>query len=368
MPWTVQEIERDYLKGKMSALAVPENLVLTAFERVETLLGRDWILSETSGTTGLAPTMRIVGMGLSLAALEGVEQGESLLGHIRQKEQNAESELNAIHLIHRGNSSAQFELYPMVGTRVADFQVHDGGSGPRTVVEVTRPYSSQEQLRLRGILERIGHALTSSDNRFALEIVFHREPTEPEIDLVCHQLPEFCKLDGQQQAELAGDLGTILLNHIQIGDIVKRTYGMGDPPVIGLATLTGGGPGGAPRNQVSMTLPYTDGRAEEILRDEARQLPEGGPGLIMIDVGNTIGSFQNWESVFGRRFQPTLHTRVSGVCLFETGMGPAAGGYDWFVRTKLITNPHAKAKLPQWLEDAISQAGETYEAAASGQR
>jgi hypothetical protein len=112
-------------------------------------------------------------------------------------------------------------------------------------------------------------------------------------------------------------------------------------------------------------IAFTDQGGEEVVRGEASHLPEEGAGLIMVDAANASGSSQVWESLIHRRFQPSIHRRVSGVCLFEGGMIPAESRYDWLLHTKLITNPHAQVRLPDWLQAAVVSAGQGFERAAS---
>ncbi len=60
-----------------------------------------------------------------------------------------------------------------------------------------------------------------------------------------------------------------------------------------------------------------------------------------------------WDALIQRRFQPKMHTRVSGVCLFAGGMTPVGGCYDWLVRASLIANPYSGTSLPDWIRNAI---------------
>lgn len=360
--WSIHEIERNFLHGKIETIALSPQFVLACFDRVEKVLGRDWIISEMR-STGLAPTMHVVGMGLRLAALDGVDQSEQLIEHIRRGDQNADAELTAIYLMRSSHPSAHVKLYPEVGSRKADFRVRDSGE-PWTTVEVTQPSTSEERQRVQNILRRLTDSLSKMDCQFSLEAQFLREPTEEEIATLCDRLPEFCRLEGQKQAELANKLGFLFLNQLPVGQLLKRnTPQLEDTPMIGLAMFAGGGSQGGIHHQVLVRIPFTDDRAEEILRQEARQLPERGVGLIMVDVGHASGSFEAWEPLIQRRFQPTIHTRVSGVCLFEGGMVPSNKGYDWLIHTKLITNPHAQFPLPVWVEVGLKRAEEGFERA-----
>jgi hypothetical protein len=61
---------------------------------------------------------------------------------------------------------------------------------------------------------------------------------------------------------------------------------------------------------VVVRIAFTDERAEEFLRAEARQLPTDAPGLVMIFPGGS--GWKTWEPVLRSRLQPGMHTRVSG--------------------------------------------------------
>lgn len=360
MNWSAKDIEKRFLNGKLSALALSPESVLSAFVRVEKLLGLKWIESETSAK-GLAPTMGVIGMGLRLAALEGIAHADTLLKRVLGGDRSAEAELTAVYLIRTHAPSAKFELHPNVGHRKADFRVRSGKE-PWTTVEVTQPNASKEKRRLTQILQTLTDALKEASHQFALEVAFKREPTKEELTLLCERLPEFCELQGQQQADLIDGLGFLFLNQIPIGHLLKREIvGLADTPMIGLAMFVGGGPGGGPHHQVLVRIPFTDERAEEILRDEAKQLPKDGPGLVIIDVASASGAFESWSALIQRRLQPSIHTRISGVCLFEGGMMPTNKGYNWLLRTKLVTNSNARFQLPGWIRDAVASAGKASE-------
>jgi hypothetical protein len=65
-----------------------------------------------------------------------------------------------------------------------------------------------------------------------------------------------------------------------------------------------------------------------------------------------------WEALVCRRFQPNMHTRVSGVCLFAGGMTPFDNRYEWVVRTHLVLNEFAKTALPNWICSATQTPGQ----------
>ncbi len=300
---------------------------------------------------------------MRLATLETIVGAEKLVDNIRQKSRDSEAELTAIYILRFSDRAAQFQLFPEVGNRKADFCVRDATEEQWTTVEATHPNTSKEHDRVQSVLKALSTALAKFDQTFTLDVLFRREPTQGETENLCRHVPEFCKLEGQQQADLTEGLGTLLLNKTPLGQVKKWTFvDRGDAPIMGLAHIE---IRGGVHRQVSVNVPFTDERAEDILRSEARQLPERGVGFIMIDVGDVIGSFQDWEAIFQRRFQPTQHTRVSAVCLFEAISGPTDTGYDWMLRTQLITNPHTQFKLPDWINEAVISAGRKYDLASA---
>jgi hypothetical protein len=359
MEWSIEEIERDLLHGKITAIALPREEIVGAVNRVDDVLGTEWIRSESSAK-GLFPAMRIIAMGLRLASLERVGESEELIEQIRRKDPSAEAELTAIYLFWSNDPLVELELHPAVGSREADFRLRKG-TEPWTTVEVTQAAASKEQQWINAILRRIIDAFSNIDAPFALEVLFRREPTDDEILLLCDRLPDFCRLPGQQRAELVDGMGFLFLNHVEIGRLLLHEVPeLADTPMIGLVTFVGGGPGEGPHHQVAVRIPFSDKRAEQFLTEEARQLPEEGRGLIMIDGPTSANELKVWRPLIQRRFQPHIHTRVSGVCLFGGGMVPVANGYDWLVQAKLITNPHAKVLLPDWIRAAVESASESF--------
>lgn len=359
MTWTIEEIEQDFLNGKISAFGLAPELIVASFERTEKLLGRDWITSQRSGK-GLMVTIPVIDMGLRLPSLDGIADAEKLLANLRKRDQNADAELTAIHLFRSSYPKAEVELYPEADGRVADFRIRVGNA-PWTTVEVTQPEDSGKKQRLQKILGRFTDALSDLKNQCVLEIVFSREPTDAEIDLLCDRLPEFCTMEGPQHAKLVDEMGNLFLNQSPVNQLIEHVIpGKENVPMTGVVMFVGGGPDGGPHHQIVVRIPFTDDRAEYILRDEVRQLPKNGQGLVMIDVSHANGSFEEWASIFKRRFQPAINTRVSAVCLFEGGMRPVESRHEWLVNTLLLLNPYAKCKLSEWVSTAITKAGTQY--------
>lgn len=109
--------------------------------------------------------------------------------------------------------------------------------------------------------------------------------------------------------------------------------------------------------RVVVRIPYQDERAEEFLNREAAQLPRGGPGLVMVDMGEAGSGFTAWPPLIARRLQPNVHTRVGGVCLFASHVTLGERGVVLRSETKIMINAHAKAALPSWISETLALFG-----------
>jgi hypothetical protein len=162
---------------------------------------------------------------------------------------------------------------------------------------------------------RLIQQVASIRRSFALEVFLRREPTDSEVDALVLRIPELCQADRAVREEVEG-LGLLLLNFGQPSLFVLQDHpGEEDRPRIGVMRVVTGGD--EPTRHIAVRIAFTDERAEEFLRQEARQLPNDAPGLIMIQTANTPGAFRTWGTLLARGFHPTLHTRVGAACLFS---------------------------------------------------
>jgi hypothetical protein len=224
---------------------------------------------------------------------------------------------------------------------------------------------------------------------FTLEIFLRREPGEDEIETIRANAARFCAARvavGELPLEgLPPESAFLFLRHGELGHSVE--FAREElPDDLGLLILTQGKPGEIvscehlgeeylprssaakrvrgptePDRHLLVRMPFSDERAAEFLHDEARQLPRDAPGLIMINVGEAPGAFIQWEPLIQRRFQPTINTRVSGVCLFSSGVVLTPDGGACPSQTKLLINPHAKVPLPPWVVETVAAAGAEFE-------
>jgi hypothetical protein len=357
MSWTYEKIQDDWLGG--SKIAIDPHDVVVAFDRCEHVLGREWIDAVHNGRVqgaigpikGSAPTLRVASMGMRLAQLDDVAGSECLIDKLRNWDASANAELSAIYVLRRGNKTS-VELEPTIAesNRKCDFRIRLDGE-PWVYVEVTRPDTSDAQSRAEMILRSVCDQVISIKNPFALELFFRREPSDDEISEVIAAALRFCCVEHATaatiQEEMPNRAGLFVLNQQPVGQVVIHDHGEANVPRIGMARVVAGS--GEPNRHVAVRMPYADQRAERFLTSEARQLPRHGPGLIMADMAMAPGGFRSWEPVIRRRFQPALHTRVGGVCLFSCGLVPTEEGEASLFETKLIVNEYTTTVVPAWI-------------------
>jgi hypothetical protein len=356
--WTWEEINTDWLLGNQ--LALPAGEVVAAFNRADRVLGREWIAASRihSGfpVRGTSPTLHVVTTGQMLASLEGASGTDELIKKLRSGDASAFAELTAVHLIRSGEPDATIELGPIaqVGerNRKPDFRIRQGGES-WIYVEVTQPDVAEAQNRVLAIMERLAALLQPIKKGFALEVFLRREPTDNELNTLAGLVPHFCLLEGDQSKDLV-ELAILTLNASAPGQVVPHDH-PGEPniPRLGFAKVVYGPD--EPHRHIAVRMAYADDRAEDFLKKEARQLPNHSPGLVMVQMSRAPGGIKSWEPILRRRFQPNLHTRVSAVCLIQSGLETTPDGEAWIPEVKVISNPHARIPLPKWITDGLSR-------------
>jgi hypothetical protein len=384
MVWTFEEINSDWLGG--SPIAIAREKALAAFERCERRLGRGWIEAQRGSAQG---ALRVIRMGERLASLEGVGgvDTDTLIEGLRNGDRSASSELHALHLLRR-DAATEAELYPpaQVGKawRRPDMRVRL--AEPWVYVEVTRTNESEAYLDAQSVVAGLVATVESIEHPFTLEVFLRRQVGEADIYPIRTRVEAFCAaratagdmpLEGippretflllragepgdvveLAREELPNDAGVLILTQGRPGDVVMRNHPgeQYEPRLLMARRVT------PPDRHIIVRMPFLDERAARIMGEEARQLPKEFPGLLMIDVGEAPGAFRGWEPLIRRRFQPLINTRVSGVCLFSSGVLLTADGAACPSETKLLINQHAKIPLPPWIADALAAAGAEYE-------
>jgi hypothetical protein len=356
--YTWQEIEQDWLGGASGLVTSPDE-VLSAFNEVALRFGREWVedTRTRNGVTirGTAPTLYVVTLARLLHALDGVANSDKLIAKVRKGHPDARAELIAIYLLRTGNPEALVEIEPEIRVgghdRKPDFRAQTANE-PWTYVEVTNPNTSDAQADVLRGLARLTGLVNSCSGSFALEVFLKREPTSKELDLITDEIQQEHESAGRSAVELPSGLGTLYWNYQPPGAVVLDDHGEPYTPRLSSAS---GVFGTDQQRHIAVRWPFTDTRAETFIRHEARQLPTDAPGLIMIFTSGTVGAMKAWRGLIERRLQPELHTRVSAVCLFSSGIWPSEEGEDWRVECKLILNPHARLPPPPWIAQQLQR-------------
>jgi len=296
-------------------------------------------------------------MGQKLEVIEDMTDPKRLLDRIQDGDPSAEGELTAIYLLRSRNPGVTAELYPKVGEREADFRVRAPDEQLWTYVEVTQLRESEAHDGARETMERIAEAIKPIRLAFALEVFLRRIPTQLEIGEILAKVPELCSRSGKHREELSNSLGFLSLNQSEPGEVVTHAHA-GEETVSRLGMARGITGPGEPQRHISVRMAFSDDRAKAMLDAEAPQLAKDAPGLIMAGVGRAIGAMKTWEPLLLRRFQPEMHTRVGGVCLWFGGLFATSKGEDQLLECKLIVNPYARFPLPVWISKTVTDIGD----------
>jgi hypothetical protein len=349
--WTWEEIESDWLEG--AVVADSDATVVAAFNRVMAAYGRDWIQESRIDERGMecrgsSPTLRVVTLGKALAVIQELPGSEGLVVKLQKRLPEAGAEAWALMLLLDAQVGVEAEVEPTVAVgarqRMPDFRVHREGD-PWTYTEVSRPEKTAAYVRVAEKADALTQrAIEPTLLPYTIEVVLWREPSDREMAELQTYITAASRQSSRSEIPLPDELGTIFVNDSVPGRGVVRDRE--DQPRPRIGSMTGvGGEGAIPRHVIAR-IPFSDERAEQLLRNEARQLPKEAPGLLMLDTGNAVGALKGWEPVLRGRLHPGQHTRVSGICLFQTTQESTAIGEAVVARTRLIGNPHARLALP----------------------
>jgi hypothetical protein len=353
--WTWDKIGDGWLST--SGTAEQKASAVEAFNLLDDAFGQDWILShrftEKGEVWGGGVGLDIILMADVLTTLRPIPFSAALIEKLRHRDRAALAEAKAIHLLCSAIPNAEITLEPAVavGARIRkpDFSIRCPG-GPLTYVEVTRAQSSIEQRFIERTMAGLCWFLSEAPGHFSVEVLLRRWPAADELATFLDTL--LSVVDSKPcDRELPNRLGLIRWNmhepgHAYLENIRRRT----DSLIMNYARSDEYG-----AREATMTVVYADGRASEFLRREARQLPKGHPGLIMIDSAEAFRAMRTWASALQIRFRPEMYTRVSAFCLFENARPTRSDPYRWRIRRQLLLNTHASMELPSRIVSSLTQ-------------
>jgi hypothetical protein len=110
-----------------------------------------------------------------------------------------------------------------------------------------------------------------------------------------------------------------------------------------------------------VSAPFSDQRAFNIISEKHGQLPDDGPGIVMVDVTGQGTAFESWPDQSLQSFTPEIYNRISGVLMFNSAV--VAGANQWLSLAKLVLNPHARTPVPTWIHDLVDEIRQSWRAA-----
>jgi hypothetical protein len=294
MPWFWSEIESDWLAG--ATIALPADEVILAFNLADALLGHEWVTASRIHSGGVvrgsSPTLRVATMGQRLRSLAGAQNAEYLLSRLRRGDHAAEAELVAINLVRRDREQVELELDPPISegpdSRKSDFRIRT----PRdawTYVEVTRPDVSKEAQGALTILHQIAALVLEAPRPTALEVFLRKLPTEDEVADICRTVRDLVASPAPRRVDMSG-VCILTPDASPPGQVLLLDH-PGEPNVPRLGVASGSVGGGEAGKHISVRMPFSDERADQFLRFEARQLPKTAAALIMVEMGRAPGGF-----------------------------------------------------------------------------
>lgn len=291
-----------------------------------------------------------------MASLDGVVDAdqlkEKLWSRDRDLARNAESELTAIYLLRTWNPRAAVEYEPRIRVgarnRQPDFRTRSH-TDDWTYVEVTQLGESIHSARHQSLISRISGRLRALESTFVAEVLLWREPVshEEEAELV-RQASEFCSSAKPGSQDELWDLATLTMKSGDPSTVIVSDSPDDRRPRMAVAGAVLGP--NAPNRQVVVRIPSADERAAQVLKAEAKQLPEDGSGLVVVNTNRQPSAFTSWPDLLRDRFASKQHTRVGGLLMFMSFLGNATEG--WLHSVKLVLNPHARP-LPDWIPQAV---------------
>lgn len=365
VPWTFEEIQQEWFGGPHLHWD-PED-VESAFNLATRVRGHKWVAGEIRNTIpfaafpgigrrgGYSEFLRVYWFGKRLASIVGAVGAEDLIARVVSDDAAAGEDATAIHLLRLKRPETKLEIAPdvKVGTsdRKPDFRIREG-QGPWVYVEVTKLHSSTASIRVHELLDRLADQVMAVQRPFLIELLLNREPTASEEEELLTKARCACESTDECRVTLT-DVGSILVKSGNPAVLVPSLIPDDARPRTALSKVIVGP--AQPNRQILARVPFADQRAEDILRYEARQLPKGQCGLLMVNVNSQPSAFESWGERIPQRFSPEQHTRVAGVILFMHATSPTDRGLAWIPYVKLLANPHAAVPLPAWITDAVNE-------------
>jgi len=339
MPFQWENIHSEWLL-KQSIAYEPEE-ILEAFNIVERIFGADWFVSKFRGSRGPAVAIPIVDLGKTLKEIEKMPYAEKILQKMKKDEPGIfeVARLAAYYLLLNLPVEFEPELTVQGNKKYPDLRIRWRDSW--IYIEVSTPSLSKHQEQINKMMFRISEVIKDIKSFLHLEVYLFRDPFGREVDQIIQHCKSLCEAHEQpQELNLKG------LAHIFTSPIGKERLSKFDrvlkekSPILVhvFAELKG-----EKRRQCTVELPFTDERAERILRREYRQLSRKEPNIIVLDTSFIPASLKVWSELIKRRLQPNLHRRIGAVLLVQE----AISDRSLEIQKSLVAHPKPYNPLPE---------------------
>lgn len=371
MTYDIEFIKQTWLVD--GVIAYTEKQVVDAFNEVQSTMGQEWLdsLKFTNGIEqiGAQVTISVVELGLKLSLLKKGINYTSLVtklkSHLDIEVAKGMAELNAIYFI-CNEIDIDFELEPTVAREGKtpsnpDFRVKKQNVAEWTYIEVKQPDTSEHNMAVQTIIEKIVSLLKGYDNFLSVEIMLLYLPNSEELNLIENNCSLLFNQNQKTEIEIE-NLGMIKVNHNENINYSPFQYPgfIGKPVLAQMQTIVESDKDGKSvlKKLIACRIATSDERARRFLIDASEQISPTSSNLIWID-GKNVPSLKNWAGLIEKQFadKPDLNKKVSGLVTFFSGIGLKDNIVSVLNTVKLIQNESANYEIPNWIKEKLCAAG-----------
>lgn len=203
-------------------------------------------------------------------------------------------------------------------------------------IESATPSISNHRKEMQAIMSSISNVMYEVQQPLRIEVYLYRDPNKEEVDEIIRRCKALSENPHQPQELYLSGLAQIFTS--PIGQERLSTFRPAieeKRPILVLASAEvrqGGG------RACTVKLPFTDERAEIVLKKESKQLSREESGMIILDISSVPAGLKGWPELIKRRLQPNLNRRIGAVLLIQRRI--AVNHKSVEVQKNLIIHPN----------------------------
>ena len=300
------------------------------------LFGKKWVSSYFGGSKATIFVLRLTAAWQDWKTVSSLPHAAELLEKWKVGFTNAGVLLEVQVAASLLRITPDVELFPPVGTRVADLRFRMASAYPGWIyVEASQRQLSDVLERAESILGKVANALAVAVQGLHGKVALRRFLDDKELDELIawiNNLPTNpSNAEFKDYAYFAADP----LETLGSGGVFEL---IADPKLYCMTLKAGAG--GLQRGTAGIQV--NDEAAERIVRAEAAQLPKSGPGIIVLDLSGVTGGVKKWAALIEKRLQSNLNRRINAVILatdIRSTKGPEPG-------TRVLVHPNPRTPIP----------------------